>query len=139
MPLILSFSVTAFAENGNAAGGNNIIELADGKILPGGVFNVLTYASPSAVRLGDSGLKEAGLTAGPFILKSDEIRIFSSREASNAAPLARIWLNASKGGGYWFQTGGEGSADDFVIPEGAMVVVWTRASAEPVMWTSIFE
>lgn len=122
------------------SGENNavIVEVDQGQIQGGGVFNVLTYASPRAVRLSETGLKETGLTAGSIIPKSDEIRIFASRDVMNASPLARIWLNQREGGMYWFITGGTGAAGDYVIPEGAAVVVWSRAATNSVSWTNVF-
>ncbi len=113
-------------------------EVTGNEIAGGGVFNVATFDSPVAIRLADTGLKEAGLAAGDVVPKSDEIRIFSSREAMNAAPLARIWLNQREGGAYWFITGGDGDASEFIIPEGAAVVIWTKASIKPVSWTNVF-
>lgn len=109
-----------------------------GEALAPGLFHVVTYAAPAALAVKDTGLREAGLAAGPVVPKSDEIRIFANRDVMNAAPLARIWLNSREGGTYWFITGGEGDASDFVIPAGAAVVVWTRAGTAPVSWTNAF-
>lgn len=115
-----------------------IREVTDDQLLAGGVFNVATYAAPRAVTLAETGLKEAGLQAGPVIPKSDEIRIFTSRDVMNAAPLARIWLNAREGGQYWFITGGEGDASTFTIPEGAAVVIWIKSGSTPLAWKNVF-
>jgi len=122
------------------SGENNavIVEVGQGQIQGGGVFNVLTYAAPRAITVSQTGLKEAGLTAGPIIPKSDEIRIFANRDAMNASPLARIWLNQREDGAYWFITGGEGAAGEFTIPEGAAVVVWSRVATSAVNWTNVF-
>ncbi|HMP97821.1 MAG TPA: hypothetical protein PKA51_12935 [Kiritimatiellia bacterium] len=137
---LMVVSLLASAEaRGEAPAAGAIVEIADGVIHPGEVFTVLTYAAPRAVRLGDTGLREAGLTAGAFPRVADEIRIFTSREVSESAPLARIWINERQEGAYWFLTGGEGDAADFVIPEGAMVVIWTRAAKNPVTWQNAFE
>jgi hypothetical protein len=115
-----------------------VMDASNGTIRPGSMFNVVTYASPRSVKLGDTGLREAGLKSGAVVHKSDEIRIFENRDVMNAAPLARIWLNEREGGAYWFISGGEGSASEFVIPAGAAVVVWTRAGTEIVNWTNVF-
>lgn len=109
-----------------------------GEALAPGLFHVVTYAAPAAMAVKDTGLREAGLAAGPVVPKADEIRIFANRDAMNAAPLARIWMNSREGGAYWFITGGEGDASAFVIPAGAAVVVWTRAGTTPVSWTNAF-
>jgi len=122
-----------------ASDSSSIVEWSGGPISPGGIFTVLTYAAPRDMRLADTGLREAGLAAGLMIRKADEIRIFASRDVMNESPLARVWINAGKSGAYWFQTGGEGKADDFVIPKGAAVVVWTRASTNAITWSNVFE
>lgn len=117
-----------------------VVELTGNEIQPGGVFNVLSYDVPSDFPLKNTGLKEAGLAAGSVILESDEIRIFSGRDAMNASPLARIWImRQADGVTYRFQTGGEGSAEDFVIPKGAVVIVWTRASSSSITWSNVFK
>ena len=115
-----------------------IVEVTGGKLLPNGAFNVLTYEVEQDMTLSATGLREAGLAAGPIVLRSDEIRIYTSRAVMNAAPLARIWLNARENGHYWFHTGGSGSAEQFVIPKGAAVVVWTRASTTSIAWDNVF-
>mgnify|MGYP001324515843 CR=1 FL=1 len=117
---------------------DKVVEYTGDTLAPGGLFHVVTYDAPAAMAVKDTGLREAGLAAGPVVPKSDEIRIFANRDVMNAAPLARIWLNSREGGTYWFITGGEGDASDFVIPAGAAVVVWTRASTAPVSWTNAF-
>lgn len=118
---------------------SNLIALTENFIQPGGMFNVLTYNLLADTPLKNTGLKEAGLAAGPVILKSDEIRIFRDRSSMDAAPLARLWLNSAEGGSYWFHTGGDGSAEDYVIPKGAAVVVWTRASTAPISWNNVLK
>jgi hypothetical protein len=113
--------------------------LRDGVIAANGAFTLLSGSVPEAMRLADTGLLEAGLVAGEVVRQSDEIRIYTSKDAMQAAPLARIWLNQREGGQYWFLTGGEGAAADFVIPTGAAVLVWTRAGLVPVTWQNVFE
>jgi hypothetical protein len=95
---------------------------------------IATDHAPRAVRLSDTGLKEAGLTAGEFFPKSDEIRIFSSKDKMNESPKARIWLNAKEGGGYWYHTGGTGSAEHHLIQAGEAVAIIMKASKKPVIW-----
>ena len=137
--LLVMIAVTPLTTRAESDTGQAVIvEVDQNMIQGGGVFNVLTYAAPKAITLSATGLKEAGLAAGTAVPKSDEIRIFASRDVMNASPLARIWLNQREGGAYWFITGGEGAAADFVIPEGAAVVVWTRAGTAPVSWTNVF-
>jgi len=130
---------TAGSPAGDAPNAAQIIEVSDGTIQPNGTFTVLTYDAPRELHMGATGLKEAGLAAGDIVLKSDEIRIYENREAIHAAPLARIWINRRENGQYWFHTGGSGSAEHFVIPKGATVIVWTRASTEAVSWTNVFD
>jgi len=142
--VILTVASFAFAHvhaeqlNQEAGSQAAVVEVSSGVIQPNSVFNVLTYAAPRSLVLSETGLREAGLKAGPVVHKSDEIRIFSSRDVMNAAPLARIWLNGRENGSYWFITGGEGDASAFVIPEGAAVVVWSRASTEAFNWSNVF-
>jgi len=132
-------SMAADAVSAAPASGS-IVELSESGIIhPHQVFTVLTYEAPREFLLGNTGLKEAGLKAGAFPPGSDEIRVFVDRTATNSAPMARIWINDRQEGAYWFITGGEGDAAGFVIPKGAMVVVWTRASTEPVTWKNVFE
>ncbi len=111
----------------------------NGTFYPDGIYHIVTYAAPVALRISETGLKEAGLAAGNNVLTADEIRVFSNRDVSNATPLARIFLHTKHQGAYWFATGGEGAASDFLIPEGAMVVVYTRASKQPLTWTNAFK
>ncbi|HMP90510.1 MAG TPA: hypothetical protein PJ991_09925 [Kiritimatiellia bacterium] len=133
--ILVSGGIPAWAESADTP---SVVDAEDGVLRAGGVFSVVTYAAPEDMVLSSTGLKEAGLASGPIVLRSDEIRIFSSRDVMNSAPLARIWLNSREGGRYWFHTGGEGSAEDFVIPKGAVVVVWTRASQSSIAWTNVF-
>jgi len=135
---VLLLKAQAESEGGGAQK-THIVEVDANVIQPGGVFNVLTYNVASNIAIKNTGLKEAGLAAGSVILQSDEIRIFSSREVMDSSPLARIWLAKDADGvTYRFQTGGEGSAEDFVIPKGAVVMVWTRVSTSPVTWSNVF-
>jgi len=136
--ILLNGLVETYAEDG--AQNNQVVEVDADVIQPGGMFNVLSYNTDADVALKDTGLKEAGLASGIVILQSDEIRIFSSKDAMNASPLARIWLMKNADGvSYQFQTGGSGSAEDFIIPKGAAIVVWTRVSTSPVSWTNVFK
>lgn len=130
--------VVAFAHPG-MADEELIAPIKDGIIRPHGAYTILTYEAPAAMRIVDTGLREAGLAVGQVILQSDEIRVFENRDVTESAPMARLWLNGQEGGAYWFILGGKGSAMDFVIPKGAMVVVWTRAGKKPVTWQNVFE
>jgi len=135
--ILLNGQVDVRADDG--AKNNQVVEVLDDVIQPGGMFNVLSYGTSADFALKDTGLKEAGLASGLVILQSDEIRIFSSRDAMNASPLARIWLMKNAGGvSYQFQTGGEGSAEAFIIPKGSVIIVWTRVTASPISWTNVF-
>jgi hypothetical protein len=137
--LLVMITATPVATRAESnAGEAVIVEVDQNLIQGGGVFNVLTYAAPKAIELSATGLKEAGLVAGTAVPRSDEIRIFANRDVMNASPLARIWLNQREGGAYWFISGGEGAAADFIIPEGAAVVVWSRVGTAPVSWTNVF-
>jgi hypothetical protein len=99
-----------------------------------GEYYFATENAPRELKLSDTGLKEAGLAAGDFFPKSDEIRIFASKDKTNESPKARIWLNAKEGGEYWYHTGGSGNAAGHVIHAEEAVVIYTRASKTPVTW-----
>lgn len=136
LAVLVAASIPVYAADAESS---SVVEWSGGPIRPGGIFTILTYSAPRDLRLADTGLREAGLAAGLMIRNADEIRIFASRTVMNESPLARVWLNAGKTGAYWFQTGGEGKADDFVIPKGAAVVVWTRVSTNAITWSNVFE
>lgn len=104
------------------------------RLMPSNAVNVVTYAAPRAVSIGDLGLKEAGLAAAPVIMQADEVRIFANREAMGARPKARLWRNSREGGAWWYQTGGEGLADAHVIQPGEAVVILTRGSTNALVW-----
>ncbi len=105
---------------------------------PGGIYNALTTDAPMDVPLADLGLIEAGIIGAALFKDADEIRIFASKKDTDSSPLARIWVNTAEGGTFWFHTGGEGNASDFIIRKGMMVIVFTRALKEPVAWENIF-
>ena len=109
-----------------------------GDALQPGVYNVLTYAAPHAVKISELGLKEAGLQGARRFQNADEIRIFSDKTRTNESPKARIWINTHEGNRYWFCTGGSDSAEDYVIQAGEMVVVYTRVSKQAIPWKNIF-
>lgn len=125
--ILAASALTAVAEIGGAP--------VSTELLPNGAYNVVTYAAPRAVPLAELGLKEAGLAAAVVFQKADEIRIFTSRASldANESPKARIWVNAAEGK-LWFHTGGEGSAEGYVIQPGEVVLVHTRASTAPIAW-----
>ena len=106
-------------------------------LLPSGAFNVVTYAAPRAVKVAELGLREAGVAAGPVFQKSDELRIFASRDLMRESPLGRLWFNAREGGQLWYHTGGEGSATAFVLQPGQVLVVHTRVSSKPITWANV--
>lgn len=107
-------------------------------LAPSNTLNVLTFSAPRATTVRELGLEDIGLTAGPLLVKADEIRIFANRDAINASPKARLWLNSLKGNRWWYQTGGEGAADEHVIQPGEMVIVITRATTREIAWTNVF-
>ena len=96
---------------------------------------VVVPATDRALRVGELGLREAGLAAAARFQQADEIRIFDSAALTNQSPHARIWINAAQTNRYWFHTGGAGSADQFVIPAGSAVAVVTRASTNTLTWS----
>lgn len=126
------------AQGQPAAGGSPGFLMHDvtDSLLPSGVYNVVTYEAPRAVRMADLGLKEAGLAAGPVFRLADEARIFESRSVMEQSPKARLWLNAREGGRWWYHTGGEGSAEGHVLQPGEVLVILTRASTRPLTWTN---
>jgi hypothetical protein len=105
-------------------------------IKPSNAVNVITLNAPRAISLRELGLE--ALRAGAAIMVADEIRIFTSGDALNARPAVRIWRNSREGGRWWYQTGGEGSAEGHVIEPGQAVLVITRASTEAIPWSNPF-
>lgn len=144
MWIIAGAAVLAMAWGGSAARGAEtssvaassgvlIHEVTD-SLLPSGVYNVVTYEAPRAVRVADLGLREAGLAAGPVFRLADEVRIFTSRSVMEESPKARLWLNAREGGRWWYHTGGENSAEEHVLQPGEVLVVLTRVTTREVAW-----
>lgn len=107
-------------------------EISD-TISPTGSYNVVTYAAPRAITLKQLGLREAGLTGGKVFRLSDEIRVFVSRDKIEQSPKARLWLNTRENA-WWYHTGGEGSAEDFELLPGEVMMIITRGSKEPIFW-----
>jgi hypothetical protein len=103
-----------------------------------GAFNVLTFNAPRDLKVSELGLREAGLRAAESIIEADEIRIWNSQDDMEASPAARIYIHAGQGGRYWYQTGGEGSAEDHVIRKGQAVVVYTRVADADIAWSNPF-
>lgn len=97
--------------------------------IPPGSHTLLTRFAPRDITVAELGLREAGLQAAAHFPEADEIRIFADAAATNAAPLARIWINAAQSNAYWFHTGGRGNAERFAIRRGNAVIVVTRASS----------
>ena len=120
-----------------SASQTNVICEVTNQLLPD-MFNVITYAAPRTHKISELGLKEAGLHGDGVFLHADEIRIFADKSKMNESPKARIWINTNEGNRYWFRTDGVGSAEDFVIQVGNVVVVYTRASQQPIAWKNIF-
>jgi hypothetical protein len=124
------------ARPADATGSSFLIHEVTDSLLPSGVYNVVTYASPRAVKVAELGLREAGLTQGRVPKEADEIRIFSSREKMQESPKARLWLNAREHGQLWYQTGGTGPAEGHVLEAGEVLVVYTRAAVTPIAWAN---
>ena len=116
------------------AGSLTNLSIVTDRLLPSNAVNVVTYAAPRAVSIEGLGLTKAGLTAAPVIMRADEVRIFANREAMGARPKVRLWRNSREGGAWWYQTGGEGRADDHVIQPGEAVVILTRGSTNTLVW-----
>ncbi len=112
-------------------------EVAD-HLAPSNALNVLTFSAPRSIAVRDLGLDSVGLTAGPVLTASAELRIFANRDAMNASPKARLWLNSLEGGRWWFLTGGTGVAEEYVIQPGEAVLLITRNSANEIAWTNVF-
>lgn len=136
--LCMAASQRVLAADASNAGATDLLirEVTD-TLLPSGVYNVVTYASPRAVNVAELGLREAGVAAGPVFQKADEIRIFSSRTAMEASPRARLWFNTREGGQLWYHTGGAGSAAGHVLQAGEVLVIYTRVSAQPIAWVNV--
>lgn len=107
---------------------------ATDRLRAGNVVNVVTYSAPREIALKELGLDV--LAAAPGIMIADEIRIFNSRTEMDRSPAVRIWRNSREGGRWWFQTGGTGSADEFVIRPGQVVLVMLRATTNDVAWVN---
>jgi hypothetical protein len=104
------------------------------RLMPSNAVNVVTLNAPRAIPLRELGLE--ALREGVAIMVADEIRIFTSGDALNVRPAARIWRNAREGGRWWYQTGGVGSAEGHVIEAGQAVIVITRASTAKIPWSN---
>lgn len=98
------------------------------------VVNVVTYSAPREIALKELGLEV--LATAPAIMVGDEVRIFNSRAEMDRSPAVRIWRNSREGGRWWFQTGGSGSAEDFVIRPGQVVLVMLRGTTNDVAWVN---
>lgn len=94
---------------------------------------VLIEAATTDIPLRDLKLREAGLAPGGYFQEADEIRVFRSKAVMNESPEARIWLNARQTNAYWFHTGGEGSAEGYLVRSNAAVVIVTRGSSNTVV------
>lgn len=103
-----------------------------------GAFNVITFSAPRDLKVSELGLREAGLRAGEDLLEADEIRIWDNQDNMESSPLARIFIHAGQQGRFWYQTGGEGSAEDHVIRKGQAVVVYTRSAEGDIAWNNPF-
>lgn len=103
--------------------------------MPGG-YHLILEAADGTTMVSQLGLREAGIHAADVFQAADEIRIFADASNLDVAPLARIWLHAGSGE-YRFHTGGEGDAGTFVLPRGAAVVLYLRASTSPVSWPKL--
>lgn len=103
--------------------------------IPPRTHTVVMAEAPRDLPLRSFGFREAGLRAGLLFAGADEIRIMGSTNALQSAPLARIWINAQVTNSYWFYTGGQGSAEDFVVAKGRTVVAVTRASTNAIRVT----
>jgi hypothetical protein len=125
------------ADTAKAGVADVLIREVTDTLMPSGVYNVVTYAAPRAVKVADLGLREAGVAAGPMFQKADELRIFASRAALDASPQARLWFNAREGGQLWYHTGGAGSAAGHVLQPGEVLVIHTRVSTQPIAWVNV--
>lgn len=134
LTILVCMSMLVHAEGGtpSAVQADAIREVTD-TLWPGGIHNVVTYASPRSVRVAELGLIEAGVKGGPVFRVADEVRLFASKELTGQSPKARLWFNTREQA-WWFHTGGEGSAADFVLQAGEVLVIVTRASTEPIAW-----
>lgn len=95
-------------------------------------FTTLVEATAKDIPLRDLKLREAGLTPVVHFKDADEIRILNPADTTRKAPEARIWINTSQTNAYWFHTGGEGSAENYIIKPGRMIVIHARSLAKPV-------
>ena len=123
--LLVGWSLTGLAETAG------LIRSGD-HLVPGG-YHLVLEAADGATMVNQLGLREAGIRAADVFQAADEIRIFADASNLDVAPLARIWVHAGSGT-YRFHTGGEGDAGTFLLPQGAAVVVYLRASTSLVPW-----
>jgi hypothetical protein len=124
----------ALAGAGAGEGDPQLHEVTD-RLLPSGAFNVVCYAAPREVKLADLGLREAGLQGAPLFQQADEIRIFAARDRMEERPQARLWFNTRENA-WWYHTGGSGSAMDFVLRAGEVLVIVTKASTNALPWVN---
>jgi len=116
---------------------------ANGHVVPvrgSNIYNIVSYNLPHFVRLGQSGLREAGfkgLSTGQPLnpLYSDELRILQRGGGSMAAPTVRILMNASGQFVYW--TGGSrgASAENYTLQPDDALIIYTVKSTNNWTWT----
>lgn len=101
-------------------------------------YNVTSCNLPYRIRLGDSGLREAGfrgVSPGQSFNpnNSDEIRIMQRGGGSMASPVVRILMNANSEFTFW--TGGSGSAENYRFNVDDAIIIYTRKSTNDLNWT----
>jgi len=105
--------------------------------LKGRIYNVTSINLPHRVRLGQSGLREAGFR-GPTPQQalnpnnSDEIRVLQKGGGAMAAPVVRIIMNSSSNFVYW--TGGSGSAENYRFKVDDAVIIYLRKTTNDLQW-----
>lgn len=108
-----------------------------------GRYNIVSAVIPSPIKLGESGLREAGFTgttgAQPLNpMYSDEIRILQKGGGSMAAPSVRIIMNSSGTFVYW--TGGSkgASAEGYLLQPDDSYILYARRSTNDFTWAPTF-
>jgi hypothetical protein len=95
-------------------------------------FNIVSLNLPRPTtmgELGDSMGLRTNLARGAIIRNADEVRILQRGYGPFASPKARIYVNASGVFTYW--TGGNGSAEGFVIEADDAVIIQIKSNTAP--------
>jgi uncharacterized repeat protein (TIGR01451 family) len=102
-----------------------------------GIYNVVSINLPYRMKVGQSGLRQAGFKGadpGKAVNpnNSDELRILQRGPGSLGSPRVRILMDGNGQFVYW--SGGSGSAENYEMDVDDAIIVYTRTSSNDLMW-----